>query len=313
MKILVTGGAGFVGSHLCEKLLNQGNDVIAYDNLTLGKKENLNNCIPNKKFTFIKNDLCNDPGLSSTVEGCELVFHLAANSDISAGAKQTDIDLQNGFISTYKLLDAMRVAGCNKIVFSSTSAIYGEAKIKPTPETYGSLCPESLYGASKLAAEGFISAFAHNYGMQAWIFRFANIVGARVTHGVIFDFITRLKKDPKILQVLGNGTQKKSYLHIDDCISGILFAIEAAQEKVNIFNLASEGTTNVKTIAEEVVKKMGLSSKISYGTSDRGWVGDIPFTWLDGNALAKRGWHAKMDSNTAVLKSIDDILESWSL
>jgi UDP-glucose 4-epimerase len=312
MKALVTGGAGFVGSHLCEKLLNQGHSVVAYDNLILGKKENLKNCLQHPKFSFIKNDLCNDPGLSSVFKGCETVFHLAANSDISAGGKQPDIDLQNGFISTYRVLEAMRETGVKKIIFSSTSAIYGEAKTKPTPEGYGPLCPESLYGASKLAAEGFISAFVHNFGIQAWIFRFANIVGARVTHGVIFDFITRLKKNPETLNVLGNGTQRKSYLHIDDCIAGILFGYESATAKVNIFNLASSGTTDVKTIASEVIRNMELNSKIVFGAEDRGWVGDIPFTWLDGQELEKLGWRAKMDSNSAIKKSIGDILNAWS-
>lgn len=311
MKVLVTGGAGFIGSHLCQHLLNQGHSVTAYDNLLLGRREFLRSCESHAKFQFIQNDLVTDPGLRSVVRGHDLVYHLAANSDISLGSEKTDLDLKQGLIATYNVLEAMRSEGVKKIVFSSSSAIYGDATQKPTPENYGPLVPLSLYGASKLSCESFVMAFSHNYGFQSWIFRFANIVGSKVTHGVIFDFIKRLKKDPTHLKVLGNGRQRKSYLHLNDCIQGMEFAVNNSHQEVNVFNLASTGTTDVKTIAESVVKKMNLDSKIEYGSSDRGWKGDIPFTWLDGSGMEKLGWKAELDSNTAVEHAIQEIVSDW--
>lgn len=311
MKVLITGGAGFIGSHLCQHLLSQGHSVTAYDNLLLGRRQFLDGCEKNPRFQFIEKDLVTDTGLRSVVKGHDLIYHLAANSDISLGSERTDLDLNNGLISTYNILEAMRLEGIKKIVFSSSSAVYGEATKKPTAEDYGPLVPLSLYGASKLSSESFVMSFAHNYGFQSWIFRFANIVGARVTHGVIFDFITRLKKNPKELKVLGNGKQRKSYLHLQDCIEAMEFAVHNSNQEVNIFNLASQGTTEVKYIAEQVVKSMNLKSVIEYGSSDRGWKGDVPFTWLDGSSLEKLGWKARLESNQAIDLAIQDILNDW--
>jgi UDP-glucose 4-epimerase len=226
--------------------------------------------------------------------------------------------MQNGTIATYNVLEAMRVCEVKKLVFASTSAVYGEAEIKPTPESYGPLFPISFYGASKLACEAMASAFSHNCGIQTWMYRFANIVGSHATHGAIHDFVTRLMKNPSRLDVLGNGTQRKSYLHVSDCVDGMLFGLENSREPFQCFNLASRGVSNVRFIAEEVVRQMsealGQSIEISFGEGDRGWVGDVPYTYLDGERLQQLGWTARFESDDAVRKAIVEIIsEKWSV
>lgn len=313
MKIFVTGGAGFIGSHLCQFLLNKGYEVTAYDNLLLGKEEFLSECKKSSKFKFIKADLLDLELLKKNIAGHDLVYHMAANSDISLGGQQTDIDLKLGTIVTYNVCEAMRVNDIKKIIFASTSAIYGEADIRPTKENYGPLLPISFYGSSKLACEALLTAFSHNYDFQVWIYRFANIVGPNTTHGAIHDFIKRLKKNSDQLEVLGNGTQKKSYLYVQDCIEGMHYGFENSKQAVNLFNLASQGVTEVKFIAETVVKEMSLPAKIKFGTEDRGWKGDVPFTWLDGSLIAALGWKPKYDSNQSVVVAVQNILKSGEL
>jgi UDP-glucose 4-epimerase len=312
VNVFVTGGAGFIGSHLCEHLLKQGHSVTAYDSLVLGKREYIAPLLANKKFQFIESDLRDDAGLSARVMGADLVFHLAANSDISLGSRQTDLDLQQSVMATFRLLEAMRTSGVKRLIFSSTSAVYGEATQKPTPENYGPLLPISFYGAGKLSAEAFICAYAHHYGVRSWIYRFANVVGPHLTHGAIYDFAQRLKKEPARLKVLGDGSQRKSYLHVTDCIDGMLFGFEKASSEVNLFNLASRGVTSVRFIAEEVVRQGAPEAKIEFGTEDRGWKGDVPFTWLDSAKLDKLGWSAKIDSDEAVRRSVREVLQCSS-
>jgi UDP-glucose 4-epimerase len=320
MKVFITGGAGFIGSQMAEKFLSLGHEVTCFDNLILGRRE----FVP-VKAAFIEDDLLNLPSVISAMKGHDLVVHLAANSDISQGVEKSDVDLKNGTIATFNTLEAMRKTGVHDLLFASTSAIYGEATVKPTPESYGPLFPISFYGASKLGCEGLVSAFAHNCGFRAVVFRFANIVGPRSTHGAIHDFTGRLLKDASALKVLGNGTQQKSYLHVEDCIDGMLFAwnkfmSSAAatdskqRELFECFNLASHGVSNVKFLAATVVKEFaaarGLSEvpKLEFGESDRGWVGDVAFTWLDGSRLKKLGWKAKLESNAAVEKAVREIV-----
>lgn len=313
MKVFITGGAGFIGSQLCLRLLNDGHVVTAYDNLLLGKEEFLSPCQTHKNFKFIKNDLLTDPHLRDSLYGFDFVFHLAANSDIQKGGLETDRDLNLNLMTTFKVLDAMRHANVKKIAFASTSAIYGDVKQRPTPENYGPLKPISFYGASKLGAESFITSFAHMFGFKSWIFRFANIVGPNLTHGVIYDFAKRLKANPQELKVLGDGSQKKSYLHVEDCMDAMLFSIKNSEQEVSIFNLASQGTTTVKFIADTVVKKMNPKTRIVYGTEDRGWKGDVPYTWLDGSLLNQLGWKANLSSDQAVEKSIEQHLRAEGL
>jgi UDP-glucose 4-epimerase len=312
MKVFVSGGAGFIGSHLCERLLGLGHDVVAFDNLILGKKELLNACLPNPRFKFIQADLLDLERVKEETKGAELVFHLAANSDISQGAARTDVDMKNGTIATYNVLEAMRVNEIKQVVFPSTSAIYGEANVKPTPESYGPLFPISFYGASKLACEAMVSAFSHNCGMRAWVYRFANIVGSHSTHGAIHDFVMRLYKDPSKLQVLGDGSQRKSYLHVQDCIDGILFGYASAGKDFQCFNLASVGVSNVRFIAEEVARQMeavtGVRAEVQFGEGNRGWVGDVSYTHLDGGQLGALGWNARLDSDGAVREAIREVI-----
>lgn len=313
-KVFVTGGAGFIGSQMAARFLSLGHEVTCFDNLILGKREYVP---PGAKF--VEADLLNLDHVIEAMKGHDLVVHLAANSDISQGVEKSDVDLKNGTIATFNTLEAMRKTGVRDLLFASTSAIYGEASVKPTPENYGPLFPISFYGASKLACEGLITAFAHNCGFRAIAFRFANIVGPRSTHGAIHDFTKRLLKDSSVLKVLGNGTQRKSYLHVEDCIDGMLFgwnhfmAKPSDGEMFHCFNLASHGVSNVRFLAETAVKEvaklkgMDTPPALEFGESDRGWVGDVPFTWLDGSKLESLGWKAKLESNAAVERAVREI------
>lgn len=310
MKILVTGGAGFIGSYMTGNLLEAGHVVLVYDNLVLGKEEFLAPYQENEKFSFVKADLLDMPTLKETMQGVDLVWHLAANSDISYGAKYTDVDLSNGTIATYNVLEAMRLCGVKQIVFASTSAVYGDTGGGfAIPEHYGPLFPISLYGASKLACEGLISAFCHNFKMQAWIYRFANIVGVNGTHGAIVDFIAKLQKDNSKLEILGNGKQAKPYLHVSDCVAGMLYGYEHANEEINYFNLGVEGATNVTRIAEIVREEMALpEAEFIYTGGARGWVGDVPQVRFDIAKMTGLGWKATYSSDEAVRKSVREQL-----
>jgi UDP-glucose 4-epimerase len=317
VKIFVTGGAGFIGSQVCEIFLKEGHQVTAYDNLVLGRKELLKESLKYKSFQFIEADLLDLERLKKEIAGYELVYHLAANSDISQGASTTTVDLQNGTLATYNTLEAMRLCGVKQMIFASTSAVYGESTIKPTPENYGPLMPISFYGASKLACEALCSAFSHNFDIKIWVYRFANIVGPHSTHGAIHDFVARLLKNPKRLEVLGNGTQRKSYLHVSDCINAMRFGYENCKDDFQIFNLASEGVTSVKFIAEEVVRLIGaysgVKADLEFGESDRGWRGDVAYTYLTGELFAAKGWRAKLKSDEAVSRAIQEIIAEKTL
>lgn len=322
-KVFITGGAGFIGSQMAERFLESGWAVTCFDNLVLGRRELLRGCEAKVRagatFKFIEADLLDLDRTTREMKDHDLVVHLAANSDISQGVERSDVDLKNGTIATFNTLEAMRKSGVRDLLFSSTSAIYGEASVKPTPENYGPLFPISFYGASKLACEALISAFAHNCAFRAVTFRFANIVGPRSTHGAIHDFVGRLMKDASCLKVLGNGTQKKSYLHIDDCIEGMMFGYDrflksAAQgELFECFNLASRGVSNVRFLAETVVSEFAKQSgkpiaRLEFGEESRGWVGDVAYTWLDGARLAKLGWKAKLESDAAVRLAVSQVV-----
>ena len=312
MKVFITGGAGFIGSHLCERFLALGHEVIAFDNMILGRREFLTPFEGSPRFRFIEADLVDLERVKSETKDVDLVVHMAANSDISQGAARTDVDMRNGTVATYNVLESMRVNAIKKILFPSTSAIYGEAEVKPTPESYGPLFPISFYGASKLACEAMVSAFSHNCGIQAWVYRFANIVGSHSTHGAIHDFVARLFKNPDRLEVLGNGTQRKSYLHVGDCVEGMLYGFERARNEFQCFNLASRGVTNVRFIAEEVVRQMsaalGKTPQLVFGEGDRGWVGDVPYTHLDGARMEGFGWRARYESDEAVRKAVAEVI-----
>ena len=313
-RILVTGGAGFIGSHLVDELINRGNEVVVYDNFSSGKKEFLDASLSTGKVKLIEGDLLDLELLTEAMKGIEIVYHLAANPDIRLGTTVTDTDLKQGTIATYNVLESMRINGCKNIAFSSSSVVYGEAKLMPTPEDYGPLFPISLYGASKLGSEGLISAWVGTFGIKAWIFRFANIIGSRGTHGVIFDFIHKLKKDPTRLEVLGNGLQEKSYMEVIDCSRAMIHVVEKFNEDLNYVNLGSKDTCSVSRIAEIVIKTSGfLDANIEFTGGDRGWAGDVPKAMLDVMKLNQSGFNCKFQSDDAVRFTANSLIEEIGL
>jgi len=310
VKVFITGGAGFIGSHIVDKLGALGWEITVYDNLSSGKEEFLKSHIGESYFKFIKADLLDLDNLKKSIRGHDLVIHLAANPDIRYGIVHTDTDLKQNTVVTYNVLESMREAGVKQIAFSSTSTIYGEPTVMPTPEDYGPLYPISLYGASKLAGEALCTSFAHTFDMKCWIFRFANIVGGRGTHGIIHDFIKKLKKNPKELEILGDGKQTKSYLLVDDCVDAMLYVYEHSKEQFNVFNLGCSDRIDIMTIAKILVKKMGLNDvefKLTGGK--RGWPGDVPQMFLSVDKLSKLGWKNKNASRKAVEIAIERMVE----
>jgi UDP-glucose 4-epimerase len=301
MRALVTGGAGFIGSHLIDRLVARGDKVSVVDNLSSGVIEFIQGHIDSGAVIFHNADLKNLDGLVPLMEGIDMVYHLAANPDIRLGTKITDTDLNEGTIATYNVLEAMRLSGVGKIAFASSSVVYGEDAPMPTPENHGPCLPISLYGASKQAGEGLIGSWVGTFGLQAWIFRFANIIGERGTHGVIFDFIHKLKADPSRLEVLGNGLQEKSYMEVGDCVDAILHVIKNTDDKINLYNLGSNDTCSVRNIAAIVVRETGChDASIEYTGGDRGWAGDIPKAMLAINRLKQLGFKVNYDSEEAV-------------
>ncbi|VVB51921.1 L-arabinose 1-dehydrogenase (NAD(P)(+)) [uncultured archaeon] len=300
-KIIVTGGAGFIGSHVVDKLLTGENEVTVIDNLSSGKMEFLEHHIHDKNFKFVKLDMLELEKLTYAIKGADFIYHLAANPDVRLGAQNTKVHLEQNIIVTYNLLEAMRMNKQQNIVFTSTSTVYGEASIIPTPENYGPLVPISLYGASKLACEALITSYCHTFDMRSWIFRFANIVGERGTHGIIIDFINKLRKDPQTLEILGDGQQRKSYIHVSDCVDAILFVVRNIHEMANIFNIGSNDTINSTEIGELIVKEMGLKNvKFTYTGGKRGWKGDVPKMLLSIEKLQKLGWKPIHNSKSSV-------------
>jgi len=301
MRALVTGGAGFIGSHLIDRLVARGDKVSVVDNLSSGVIEFIQGHIDSGAVTFHNADLKDLNGLIPLMDGIDMVYHLAANPDIRLGTKITDTDLNEGTIATYNVLEAMRLAGVGKIAFASSSVVYGEGAPMPTPEDHGPCLPISLYGASKQAGEGLIGSWVGTFGLQAWIFRFANIIGERGTHGVIFDFIHKLKADPSRLEVLGNGLQEKSYMEVGDCVDAILHVIQNTDDNINLYNLGSNDTCSVRNIAAIVIKETGCDgASIEYTGGDRGWAGDIPKAMLAINRLKELGFKVNFDSEEAV-------------
>lgn len=311
MQILVTGGAGFIGSHLIDALLSEGHSVTAIDNLSLGRKSNIQHHIDNENFLFVEGDILDDTLFLSLFENnkFDIVYHLAANSDIARSHANPSIDLNMTFLTTFKVLEAMRKHNVKKLMFASTSAIYGDAKGLEVKEDFGPLFPTSHYGACKLASEGIIASFCENYGIQAFITRFPNVCGERTTHGILHDFVKKLKKNPSELEVLGNGKQAKPYLYVKDLVDAILFVVNNTDEKINFYNLGVEGNTPVYKIAQMVIESMGLNATIRYTGGDRGWIGDVPQFRYNLDKIHNLGWKATLSSDEAVQKAIDYILK----
>ncbi|MBN2421630.1 NAD-dependent epimerase/dehydratase family protein [Candidatus Woesearchaeota archaeon] len=309
MKAFITGGAGFIGSNLVDMLIEEGHTVTVYDNLSSGKKDFLKHYFENDKFKFIHADILDFEKLKDSIKEHDVVFHFAANPDVLRGLKETNLDLKQNAVATYNVLEAMRLNNINKIVFSSSGTVYGNTGKDVADENYSGKLTISLYAASKVYSENLISAFCHIFNFRAWIFRFANIIGKRQTHGVIFDFIKKLKKNPDELLILGDGHQTKHYLYVEDCIKGIFFGLNNSKEQLNIFNLASEGTCDVNFIAKSVIKGMELKNvKLKYTGSKQGWKGDVPVSYLSAGKICNLGWKPEFNSEEAVNKTVNILL-----
>jgi len=316
-KILVTGGVGFIGSHLVDRLMVDGRNVTVFDNLSNGSLKNLERWLENEHFRFIKGDLKKPGDVGEAVKDIELVFHLAANPEVRVGETDPSIHFQENLAATFNLLEAMRESPSAKIfVFFSTSTVYGEAAILPTPEDCGPSIPISTYGASKLGCEALASSYAHTFGLRTLILRVANVVGSRANHGVIIDFINKLETDPKRLEILGDGTQKKSYLHIEDFIDATTHVTSRFlddEKKADVYNVGSVDQVEVKKIAEVVAEEMGLRdvNLVFTGGVDggRGWLGDVKIMLLSIDKLMKTGWKPKYTSEQAVGLAVKAILK----
>ena len=309
MRYFVTGCAGFIASHLVDRLLALGHEVIGYDNLSTGRIDFLTPASSNPYFKFNQYDVLDFQRLlESMPTPCDAVFHFAANADVRGGIDHTDKDLKQNTIATFNVLEAMRIKGIKRIIFPSTGSIYGEASLIPTPEDAPFPIQTSLYGASKLAAEGLIQAYCEAFAMQSYIFRFVSILGERYTHGHVFDFYKQLSINPTVLKILGDGEQKKSYLYVHDCIDAILIALEKANEKINIFNLGTDHYCQVNDSIRWICNALGVSPQLDYSGGKRGWIGDNPFIFLDCHKIRGLDWVPKFRIEEAVVKTVNDLV-----
>jgi len=311
-RILVTGGAGFIGSHLVDRLIDEGYIVRVIDNLSSGDLKYISKHLGNSNFEFIKGDLKNFNDAVKSVKDIDTVFHFAANPEVKLSVTEPEVHFKENLYATFNLLEAARKAGSVKLfVFASSSTVYGDAKIIPTPETH-EIRPISVYGASKAGCEALICSYAHLYGFKAVSLRYANIVGPRLRHGVIYDFIMKLKKNPEKLEILGDGTQRKSYLYITDTIDATLFAAQHIDGAYDVYNIGNEDWITVKEIADIVSEAMGLRPEYVFtgGTKDgRGWPGDVKFMRLSIEKIKKKGWSPKFSSREAVRLTAESLVK----
>jgi len=313
LRVLVTGAAGFIGSHMVDRLLAAGHSVVGFDNMSTGQQRFLESALAHREFRFRQDDLLDRKSLAEAMEGAELVVHFAANADVRFGTEHPRKDLDQNTIATWNVLEAMREQGCKRIVFSSTGSVYGEPEIFPTPESCSFPIQTSLYGASKLAAEGLIQAYCEGFGMRGYIFRFVSILGERYSHGHVFDFYRQLSEHPEHLHVLGDGHQRKSYLYVQDCIDAILTAISRADARVNIFNLGTDEYCEVNDSISWICEHLGLRPKLTYSGGERGWVGDSPFIFLDCSRIRALGWRPQLTIKQAVLATIKYVSANASM
>jgi UDP-glucose 4-epimerase len=300
MNTFISGGAGFIGSNLADRMLAAGHTVTVYDNFSTGQRAFLTEATQSSRFRLIEGDLLALPELKRAMKGHDFVFHLAANADVRFGTDRPSKDLEQNTIATFNILEAMRANGVRRLAFSSTGSIYGEPRVFPTPEDAPFPIQTSLYGASKLAGEGLIAAYVSGFGFQAYIFRFVSILGERYTHGHVFDFYRKLLDNPKQIDVLGNGQQRKSYLHVQDCIDAMLLAIERANEPVNLFNLGTNEHCKVDDSLDWICSHLDLNPRRCYSGGERGWIGDSPFIFLDAAKIRSLGWQPKWSIREAV-------------
>lgn len=314
MRYLVTGCAGFIGSSLVDRLLQENHDVIGIDNFSTGQSEFLANANQSNRFTLVKVDLLDKEMIKPYFADIDMVYHMAANADVRFGTEHPHKDLEQNAIATFHVLEAMRAHNVKRIAFASTGSIYGEPTVIPTPENAAFPVQTSLYGASKLAAESLIQAYVEGFGFQGYIFRFVSILGERYTHGHVFDFYKQLLKNPDELYVLGNGQQRKSYLYIQDCIDAVQYALKYANEKINIFNLGTNEYCQVNDSIGWISEYLGLNPKRIYAGGERGWIGDSPFIYLDTKKICALGWSPKLSIKDGVTKTIKYLQENqWIL
>ena len=309
MKTLVTGAAGFIGSALVDRLLAAGYTVVGFDNFSTGREWFLQDALRSPGFRLVRGDLVDTAAIVAAMDGVDVVFHLAANADVRFGTNHPTRDLEQNTICTSNVLEAMRITGTKRIAFSSTGSVYGDANVFPTPENAPFPVQTSLYGASKLACEGLISAYCEGFGLTAYIFRFVSILGERYTHGHIYDFYNQLLADPTQLRVLGNGRQRKSYLYVQDCLNAILIALEKAGGKVNVFNLGTDEYCEVNDSISWIVEHLGLKPDLEYTGGERGWVGDSPFILLDCKLIRALGWKPSLSIRDGVVRTVNFLTE----
>ncbi|MBU1158534.1 MAG: NAD-dependent epimerase/dehydratase family protein [Candidatus Thermoplasmatota archaeon] len=311
MDYFITGGAGFIGSAVVDRFAPK-NRVTVYDNLSSGRQEFISHHKGRKGFKFVKADLLDIEKLIKNMKGHDTVWHMAANPDIRKGTESTMLDLEQNTFATFNVLECARRADVKSVVFSSTSTVYGRAKKVPTHEDYGPLMPISLYGASKLACEALVSAYAELYGIRAYIYRFANIIGHRSTHGILFDLVQKLNCDPTQLEVLGDGNQRKSYLLVNECVDGMVYGFKNSKDKVNYFNLGSQDQISVKKIVKVLVDETKLKGvKINYTGGESGWKGDVPKFLLDTKKMSELGWKPKHNSEDAIRKAAKIVVDEY--
>ena len=314
MRYFVTGCAGFIGSSLTDRLLQEGHEVVGFDNFSTGLEKFLESANQSPNFTLVKGDLLDKDLVIKSMKNIDAVFHLAANADVRFGTNHPHKDLEQNAIATFHVLEGMRQNNVKTIAFASTGSIYGEAEVIPTPEHAPFPVQTSLYGASKLAAEGLIQAYCEGFNFKGYIFRFVSILGERYTHGHVFDFYKQLLKDPNKLFVLGNGQQKKSYLYIQDCIDAIFYAMKHSHDKVNVFNLGTNEYCQVNDSIGWICEYLGVTPEKSYAGGERGWIGDNPFIFLETKKIRDLGWKPKLTIRDGVRQTIKYLHENpWVL
>lgn len=315
--VFVTGAAGFIGSNVVDRLLADGYDVVGWDNFSTGKTEFLETANASPRFRLIRGDNLDLSGLTLAMRGCGFVFHFAANADVRFGVEHPSKDFEQNTRATFHVLEAMRASGIKGLAFSSTGSVYGEAEVVPTPENHAFPIQTSLYGASKLAGEGMIQAYCEGFGFRAYIFRFVSILGPRYTHGHVIDFFNQLRFDPRRLKVLGDGRQRKSYLHVSDCVSAMIHAIERrsaenSKSGVAVFNLGTDEYCTVRNSIEWICGKLMVKPELHFSGGDRGWIGDNPFIYLDTARIRATGWRPRFSIQESVLATVGWLQEnSW--
>ena len=307
--IFVTGAAGFIGSNLVDRLLADGKTVTGWDNFSTGQEQFIAGAVKQPNFKLIRGDNLDLTALTKAMAGCDTVFHLAANADVRFGLNHPRKDLEQNTIATFNVLEAMRANNIKRIAFSSTGSTYGEAVIIPTPEDAPFPIQTSLYAASKVAGETLIHSYCEGFGFEGYIFRFVSILGERYTHGHVFDFYQQLLDHPEHLRVLGDGTQRKSYLHVGDCVNAILHVMTAgtalkAKHRVEVYNLGCDEYVQVKDSIGFICGALGLKPKLEYTGGNKGWVGDNPFIFLDTKKIRATGWSSKLTIEQGIVRTL---------